>query len=136
MDANDIDWTINRAPLGNGVLGDIFWPTKTIVIDPRLPAVVQRCTLAHEIEHAKRGPLPTEPVLAAREELAVDRAAARRLIKIHDLGEALAESEDHAYVAHDEKGEAKLGDTVEIMETRKLSKTKNWRLVKILKRVE
>lgn len=40
------------------------------------------------------------------------------------------------YVAHDEKGEAKMGDTVEIMETRKLSKTKNWRLVKILKRVE
>ena len=40
------------------------------------------------------------------------------------------------YVVHDEKGEAKAGDTVEIMETRKLSKTKNWRLVKILKRVE
>ncbi len=41
-----------------------------------------------------------------------------------------------SYVAHDEKNEAKVGDTVEIMETRKLSKTKCWRLVKILKRVE
>ena len=40
------------------------------------------------------------------------------------------------YVAHDENRDAKVGDTVEIMETRKLSKTKNWRLVKILKRVE
>ena len=40
------------------------------------------------------------------------------------------------YVVHDEKAEAKVGDTVEIMETRKLSKTKTWRLVKILKRVE
>ncbi|MCC8179926.1 MAG: 30S ribosomal protein S17 [Planctomycetes bacterium] len=40
------------------------------------------------------------------------------------------------YPVHDEKGEAQPGDTVEIMETRKLSKTKNWRLVKILKRVE
>ncbi len=40
------------------------------------------------------------------------------------------------YVVHDEKSEAKVGDIVEIMETRKLSKTKNWRLVKILKRVE
>lgn len=40
------------------------------------------------------------------------------------------------YVVHDEKSEAKAGDTVEIMETRKLSKTKNWRLVKVLKRVE
>ena len=40
------------------------------------------------------------------------------------------------YVVHDEKGEAKVGDTIEMMETRKLSKTKNWRLVKVLKRVE
>lgn len=40
------------------------------------------------------------------------------------------------YVVHDEKGEARQGDTVEIMETRKLSKTKNWRLVKIVKRAE
>ncbi|MDR0361282.1 MAG: 30S ribosomal protein S17 [Planctomycetota bacterium] len=42
----------------------------------------------------------------------------------------------NSYVAHDEKEEAKVGDVVEIMETRKLSKTKNWRLVKILKRAE
>ena len=41
-----------------------------------------------------------------------------------------------SYVAHDENSEAKTGDTVEIMETRKLSKTKNWRLVKVLKRSE
>lgn len=40
------------------------------------------------------------------------------------------------YTAHDEKNEAKVGDTVEIMETRKLSKTKTWRLVNILKRAE
>ena len=40
------------------------------------------------------------------------------------------------YVVHDEKGEARVGDVIEMMETRKLSKTKNWRLVKILKRVE
>lgn len=40
------------------------------------------------------------------------------------------------YVVHDGKGEARLGDTVGIMETRKLSKTKNWRLVEVLKRVE
>lgn len=40
------------------------------------------------------------------------------------------------YVAHDENNESKVGDTVEIMETRKLSKTKNWRLVKVLKRLE
>ena len=33
---------------------------------------------------------------------------------------------------HDEKGEAKIGDRVRIMETRPLSKTKRWRLIEIL----
>ncbi len=40
------------------------------------------------------------------------------------------------YAVHDEQGEARPGDTVEMMETRKLSKTKTWRLVKIVKRAE
>jgi small subunit ribosomal protein S17 len=35
--------------------------------------------------------------------------------------------------AHDEEGKAKIGDTVRIIETRPLSKTKRWRLVEILK---
>ena len=34
---------------------------------------------------------------------------------------------------HDEKGEAQVGDTVRIAETRPLSKMKRWRLVEILK---
>ena len=36
------------------------------------------------------------------------------------------------YAAHDEKNEAKPGDKVRIGETRPLSKTKRWRLVKVL----
>jgi small subunit ribosomal protein S17 len=36
------------------------------------------------------------------------------------------------YFAHDEKNEAKEGSRVEIVETRPLSKTKRWRLVKVL----
>ena len=40
------------------------------------------------------------------------------------------------YVAHDEKNDCKLGDTVKIMETRPLSKTKCWRLVEILERAK
>lgn len=35
--------------------------------------------------------------------------------------------------AHDEKREAHIGDTVEVMETRPLSKTKTWRLVRVIK---
>ena len=37
------------------------------------------------------------------------------------------------FYAHDEKNESKVGDTVEIMETRPLSKLKRWRLVSIKK---
>jgi small subunit ribosomal protein S17 len=35
---------------------------------------------------------------------------------------------------HDEKNESHIGDTVEIMETRPLSKLKNWRLVRVVRR--
>ena len=37
---------------------------------------------------------------------------------------------------HDEKNEAGLGDTVRVMETRPLSKTKRWRLVEIVERAK
>ncbi|PQJ30812.1 30S ribosomal protein S17 [Nonlabens arenilitoris] len=40
------------------------------------------------------------------------------------------------YVAHDEKNECNEGDTVRIMETRPLSKSKNWRLVEIIERAK
>jgi small subunit ribosomal protein S17 len=36
--------------------------------------------------------------------------------------------------AHDDENSAKEGDTVEIMETRPLSKTKRWRLVRVVER--
>jgi small subunit ribosomal protein S17 len=36
--------------------------------------------------------------------------------------------------AHDENNESKIGDTVRLMETRPLSKTKRWRIVEILSR--
>ena len=38
--------------------------------------------------------------------------------------------------AHDEKNECSIGDTVKIMETRPLSKTKRWRMVEILEKVK
>jgi len=40
------------------------------------------------------------------------------------------------FVAHDEKDECNIGDTVRIMETRKLSKRKWWRLVEIIERAK
>ncbi|WP_067621091.1 30S ribosomal protein S17 [Alicyclobacillus acidiphilus] len=38
------------------------------------------------------------------------------------------------FKAHDEANEAKIGDTVRIMETRPLSKDKRWRLVEIVEK--
>ena len=40
------------------------------------------------------------------------------------------------FVAHDEKNDCNIGDTVKIMETRPLSKTKSWRLVEIVERAK
>lgn len=40
------------------------------------------------------------------------------------------------FMAHDEKNDCNIGDTVRIMETRPLSKNKRWRLVEILERVK
>ena len=40
------------------------------------------------------------------------------------------------FVAQDEKNECGIGDTVRIMETRPLSKTKNWRFVEIVEKAK
>ena len=40
------------------------------------------------------------------------------------------------FKAHDENNECRIGDRVMIMETRPLSKDKNWRLVKILEKAK
>jgi small subunit ribosomal protein S17 len=40
------------------------------------------------------------------------------------------------FIAHDEKNEAGIGDTVRIMETRPMSKNKRWRLVEIIEKAK
>lgn len=40
------------------------------------------------------------------------------------------------YYAHDESNECRIGDVVEIMETRPLSKLKRWRVVRIIERAK
>jgi small subunit ribosomal protein S17 len=57
-----------------------------------------------------------------------------RLVK-HPMFEKTMRLSDTCY-AHDEKREAKCGDRVELMESRPLSKQKNWRLVKVVQKVE
>lgn len=70
------------------VRGACRWSRKSILLDIRLSRVEQRCTLAHELVHAERGPFPHW--LTTREESIVDAKAARRLIPLDALGEALA----------------------------------------------
>ncbi|MFZ4057201.1 MAG: 30S ribosomal protein S17 [Ferruginibacter sp.] len=38
--------------------------------------------------------------------------------------------------AHDEQNECSIGDTVKIMETRPISKTKRWRMVEVIEKVK
>ena len=40
------------------------------------------------------------------------------------------------YIAHDEKNDCNIGDTVKIMETKPVSKSKCWRIVKIIERAK
>ncbi|MDR0795388.1 MAG: 30S ribosomal protein S17 [Tannerella sp.] len=45
-------------------------------------------------------------------------------------------SKTKKYHAHDEQNECKIGDTVRIMETRPMSKTKRWRVAQIIERAK
>jgi len=40
------------------------------------------------------------------------------------------------FIAHDDENTCNEGDTVKIMETRKMSRNKNWRLVNIIERAK
>jgi small subunit ribosomal protein S17 len=40
------------------------------------------------------------------------------------------------FVAHDEANTCNIGDTVKIMETKPISKNKNWRLVEVIERAK
>ncbi len=44
--------------------------------------------------------------------------------------------QDKKFKVHDEENEAQVGDTVEIMETRPLSKDKCWRLIRVVERAK
>jgi small subunit ribosomal protein S17 len=60
------------------------------------------------------------------------RVEIQRLVK-HSRYSKYIKRRTVCYV-HDEANETRNGDTVEIMEARPLSKTKNWRLVRVVKK--
>ena len=55
-----------------------------------------------------------------------------RRVKHELYGKIVAKSSK--YHAHDEKGEYKMGDTIEITESRPISKTKNWVVSKLIQK--
>ena len=57
-----------------------------------------------------------------------------RKIKHPLYGKFLKKS--NSFHAHDEKNECSIGDTVKIMESRPMSKTKRWRLVEVIEKVK
>jgi small subunit ribosomal protein S17 len=60
--------------------------------------------------------------------------AVRRKVKHAMYGKFIAKTTK--FMAHDEKNECGVGDTVKIMETRPLSKNKCWRLVEIIEKAK
>lgn len=85
--------------LPGGLLGLTDHASRTIRLHSSQSQAERRCTIAHELEHVARGPMPADPVLAVREESAVEQATARALIELGALGEALAWSLDRHEVA-------------------------------------
>lgn len=100
---------MERAPSGIGIstadlAGDVMglWDqaTRTIWLDSRLTFAERRCTLVHELVHAERGDIPcVDAVLDLRQERRVEREAARRLVNLEDLADAVRWSNDQAEVA-------------------------------------
>lgn len=94
---NLVDWTLVIAHLPDGLLGLTDYAGRTVTIAHGLTQAERRCTIAHEVEHITRGPVPEW--CREREERQVDANAARRLIGIRDLGEALAWAHDEHQAA-------------------------------------
>ena len=72
----------------SGPAGFTRFPEATISLRRDLTQVERRCTLTHELQHVIRGPFLEHN--RAKEEAAVERASARLLIGVRELGEALA----------------------------------------------
>lgn len=55
--------------------------------------------------------------------------------ELHSLYHRVVQKNKH-YMAHDENNECQVGDVVEIMETRPLSKLKRWRVTRIVEKAK
>ena len=87
--------------------------------------------MAEPVKRAPRGSRRTLVGVVTRDKMdKTRRVEVARVVK-HPRYSKYIKRRTICYV-HDEKNEARTGDTVEIMETRPLSKLKNWRLVRVV----
>lgn len=88
---------------------------------------------------AEKSPEDLRAARKIREGVVVsDKMSKTRVVKLrssvtHPRYHKIIRQDTHLYV-HDEKNEARAGDKVEIAETRPLSRTKRWRLVRVLEK--
>jgi hypothetical protein len=94
------DWTLRWAELPPGVMGSTCHRTRTVTLALGMSQAERRCTIAHETEHIRRGPVA--PHETRREELSIDRRVAGLLIPdIGELVDALSWARGHLETAAD-----------------------------------
>ena len=87
--------------------------------------------MVEQVQQAERGKRRVEVGVVTRDKMnKTRRVEIPRLVKHPRYGKYI-KRRTICYV-HDEQNESRRGDTVEIMETRPLSKMKNWRLLRIV----
>jgi len=87
--------------------------------------------MVEQVQQAERGKRRVEVGVVTRDKMnKTRRVEIPRLVKHARYGKYIRRR-TVCYV-HDEKNESRIGDTVEIMETRPLSKMKSWRLVRVV----
>lgn len=75
--------------LPKNIMGLTVFDKKTIWLCSTANELEQTATLAHEVVHVERGPLPRDKAAAVAEERIVEEIAAMRLIPFRDLAHAL-----------------------------------------------
>jgi hypothetical protein len=88
------DWTLEWGDLPDGTMGLTCHRSKTVTLARGMDQAERRCTIAHETEHAVRGPVA--PHRELQEELLVDRRVSRLLLpSMRDVVDAMVWAHGH-----------------------------------------
>ena len=97
--------------------------------------MAEETTTAVTAEETKRGYRKTRQGVVTSDAMDKTIVVTITTLKPHPLyGRTLRR--ERKFKAHDETNDAHMGDTVEIMECRPMSKEKRWRLVRVIERAK